>query len=136
MQTARNKAIDVIRRQQHANQYSRELAGSFTEMESSITQFFHEDEIADSQLRMIFSCAHPLLKEEDQIALTLKTVSGFSAQEIAKSLLTNEQVIQKRLYRAKEFIRDNNIQFNIPTGKNLEERLNTVHAILYLIFNE
>jgi predicted RNA polymerase sigma factor len=106
------------------------------EVESTITQFFHEDEIADSQLRMIFSCAHPLLKEEDRIALTLKTVSGFSAQEIAKSLLTNEAVVQKRLYRAKDFIRNNNIQFNIPVGKPLEERLDTVHAILYLIFNE
>lgn len=136
MQTARNKAIDVIRRQQYANQYSRELAGELDEVESSITQFFHEDEIADSQLRMIFSCSHPLLKEEDRIALTLKTVSGFSAQEIAKSLLTNEAVVQKRLYRAKEFIRNNNIQFNIPVGKPLEERLDTVHAILYLIFNE
>src|SRR5215216_8145079 len=52
MQTARNKAIDVIRRQQHANQYSRELAGELDEVESSITQFFHEDEIADSQLRL------------------------------------------------------------------------------------
>ncbi|MGB8195125.1 MAG: sigma-70 family RNA polymerase sigma factor [Chitinophagaceae bacterium] len=136
MQTARNKAIDVIRRQQHVDQYSREFAASFTEAETSITQFFHEEEIADSQLRMIFACAHPLLKEEDQIALTLKTISGFSAQEIAKSLLTNEAVVQKRLYRAKEFIRDNNIQFNIPAGRELEERLNTVHAVLYLIFNE
>ncbi len=136
MQTARNKAIDLIRKKQYADQYSRELAGGLTEVESSITQFFHEDEIADSQLRMIFSCAHPLLKEEDQIALTLKTVSGFSAQEIARSLLTNEQVIQKRLYRAKEFIKTNDVQFNIPVGRSLEERLNTVHAILYLIFNE
>jgi RNA polymerase sigma factor (sigma-70 family) len=136
MQTARNKAIDVIRHKQYADQYSRELAGELNEVESTITQFFHEDEIADSQLRMIFSCAHPLLKEEDRIALTLKTVSGFSAREIAKSLLTNEAVVQKRLYRAKAFIRDNNIQFNIPVGKPLEERLDTVHAILYLIFNE
>lgn len=136
MQTARNKALDVIRRQQYAARYSQELSAEFSEVESSITQFFHEEEIADSQLRMIFSCAHPLLKEEDQIALTLKTVSGFGAQEIAKSLLTNEAVIQKRLYRAKEFIRTNNVQFDIPTGKALEERLNTVHAILYLIFNE
>lgn len=135
MQTARNKAIDVIRRQNYADKYSKQFAAEFTEAED-ITQFFHEEEIADSQLRMIFSCAHPLLKEEDQIALTLKAISGFSAQEIAKSLLANEAVIQKRLYRAKEFIRTNNIQFNIPTGKELEERLNTVHAVLYLIFNE
>jgi RNA polymerase sigma factor (sigma-70 family) len=135
MQTARNKAIDVIRRQHYADEYSKQFGATFTEVED-ITQFFHEEEIADSQLRLIFSCAHPLLKEEDQIALTLKTISGFSAQEIAKSLLANDAVIQKRLYRAKEFIRTNNVQFNIPTGKELEDRLNTVHAVLYLIFNE
>ena len=85
---------------------------------------------------MIFACAHPSIKEEDQIALTLKTVSGFSTQEIAKSLLTSDQVIQKRLYRAKEFIREKNIQFNIPSGKELEDRLGIVHAVLYLISNE
>ena len=136
MQTARNKAIDIIRKQQYAGRYSRELATQFREAESNVTQFFHEEEIADSQLRMIFTCAHPSMKEEDQIALTLKTISGFSSQEIAKSLVTSEQVIQKRLYRAKEFIRDNNIQFNIPSGKDLEHRLDTVHSVLYLIFNE
>lgn len=136
MQTARNKAIDIIRKQQYAGRYSRELLYQFRDAEASVTQFFHEEEIADSQLRMIFACAHPAMKEEDQIALTLKTISGFSSQEIAKSLLTSEQVIQKRLYRAKEFIRANNIQFNIPTGKELEQRLDTVHAVLYLIFNE
>jgi RNA polymerase sigma factor (sigma-70 family) len=136
MQTARNRAIDVIRRQQYMGRYSQEIAQQFNEAESTITQFFHEDEIADSQLRMIFTCAHPSLKEEDQIALTLKTISGFSVPEIAKSLVTNESVIQKRLYRAKEFIRTNNIRFDIPAGKVLEERLDTVHAVLYLLFNE
>ncbi|HEY0679764.1 MAG TPA: sigma-70 family RNA polymerase sigma factor [Chitinophagaceae bacterium] len=136
MQTARNKAIDILRRQEYARKYLKETGGELPDVEMSIDRFFHEDEIADSQLRMIFSCAHPLLKEEDRIALTLKTVSGFGAQEIAKSLLTNESVIQKRLFRAKQFIRENNIQFNIPVGKNLEERLNTVHSILYLVFNE
>jgi len=135
MQVARNKAIDLIRKQQYAHQYSRGLIAS-GEAETSIIQFFHEDEIADSQLRMIFACAHPLLKEEDRIALTLKTASGFSAAEIAKSLVTSEAVIQKRLYRAKEFIKQHNIQFHIPSGKELEERMNTVHSILYLIFNE
>ena len=136
MQTARNKAIDILRKQQYAGRYSHELLEQFKEAEASVTQFFHEDEIADSQLRMIFACAHPSIKEEDQIALTLKTVSGFSTQEIAKSLLASDHVIQKRLYRAKEFIREKNIQFNIPSGKELEERLDIVHAVLYLIFNE
>lgn len=135
MQTARNKAIDVIRRQQLASDYTKTLAANFTDAED-IDSFFHDDEIADAQLRMIFSCAHPMLKEEDQIALILKTISGFSAQEIAKSLLANESLIQKRLYRSREFIRTNNLQFNIPTGRELEERLNTVHAVLYLLFNE
>src|SRR5690349_4278737 len=84
MQVARNRAIDIVRRQQHYEQYSRELAHELQlETEQTVQQFFSEAEIADSQLRMIFACCHPSLKEEDQVALTLKTVSGFGVTEIA-----------------------------------------------------
>ena len=88
MQVARNRAIDIVRRQQHYEQYSRELAHELQlETEQTVQQFFSEAEIADSQLRMIFACCHPSLKEEDQVALTLKTVSGFIF--IQKSFLQN-----------------------------------------------
>ena len=137
MQVARNRAIDIIRRQQHFQQYSRELAQELQqETEQTVQQFFSEEEIADSQLRMMFACCHPALKEEDQVALTLKTVSGFGVTEIAHALLTNEAVIQKRLYRAKQFLKDNRIPLDIPAGRHLANRLNMVYTVLYLLFNE
>jgi RNA polymerase sigma factor (sigma-70 family) len=137
MQVARNRAIDIIRRQQHFQQYSHELAAELQqEAENTVQQFFSEAEIADSQLRMIFACCHPSLKEEDQVALTLKTVSGFGVAEIAHALLTNEAVIQKRLYRAKQFLKDNSISLEIPSGRELNSRLHMVYTVLYLLFNE
>ena len=137
MQTARNRAIDIIRRQQNFGQYSRELAGQLQqETESTIGQFFLDSEIADSQLQLVFACCHPSLKEEDQVALTLKTVSGFGADEIGRALVTNEAAIQKRLYRARQYIKDNGIQLEIPQGSQLPQRLGTVHTVLYLLFNE
>jgi RNA polymerase sigma-70 factor (ECF subfamily) len=137
MQVARNRAIDIIRRQQHFQQYSQEMASELQrETEQTVQQFFGEAEIADSQLQMIFACCHPALKEEDQVALTLKTVSGFGVTEIAHALLTNEAVIQKRLYRAKQFLKDNQIQLDIPVGHELTSRLDIVYTVLYLLFNE
>lgn len=137
MQVARNKALDILRRQQNFQQYSKELSVRIeADTEQKVEQFFLESEIEDSQLRMIFACCHPSLDAEDQIALTLKTVSGFGTAEIARALVTNEAVIQKRLYRARQFLRDNNIQLEIPSGPELDRRLSTVYTILYLVFNE
>ena len=137
MQVARNRAIDIIRRQQHFQQYSQELASELQrETEHTVQHFFGEAEIADSQLQMIFACCHPALKEEDQVALTLKTVSGFGVTEIAHALFSNEAVIQKRLYRAKQFLKDNQIQLDIPAGQELTGRLDIVYTVLYLLFNE
>jgi RNA polymerase sigma-70 factor (ECF subfamily) len=137
MRVAKNKAIDIIRRKQHFEFYSQELTHQLqAEAEQAVEYFFLDAEIADSQLRMIFACCHPSLKEEDQIALTLKTISGFSIAEIARALLTNEAAIQKRLYRAKQFLKEQQIQLEIPVGNQLTERLDIVYAVLYLLFNE
>ncbi len=137
MQTARNKAIDIVRREGYARRYSAELAEQLTaETENTVVQFFSEHEISDSQLRLVFACCHPSLKQEDQVALTLKTVSGFGVAEIARALLTNEAAIQKRLYRAKQQIKETNINFEIPEGPALHQRLETVYTVLYLLFNE
>ena len=140
MRVAKNKAIDIIRRQYTARLYSEELVHHLqmqaNEALGTVEQLFLDTEIADSQLRMIFACCHPSLKEEDQIALTLKTISGFSTAEIARALVTNETVIQKRLYRAKQFLKDEHITLEIPTGSQLTERLEIVYATLYLLFNE
>jgi RNA polymerase sigma-70 factor (ECF subfamily) len=137
MQTARNKAIDIIRRRQNFGMYSKELASQLqAETENTVQHFFHDTEIADSQLQMIFACCHPSLKKEDQVALTLKIVSGFGIPEIARALVNNEATIQKRLFRAREFLKNENIQLEIPAGHELLRRLEMVHTILYLIFNE
>ncbi len=135
MQTARNKAIDILRRQNLMKQHAAHIAGGL-ETEVAIEQFFSEYEIGDSQLRMIFACCHPSLKQEDQVALTLKTASGFGVAEIARALLTNEATIKKRLYRAKQFLKENNTVLEIPGGAALHQRLETVYTVLYLLFNE
>lgn len=137
IRVAKNKAIDIIRRDHHFRLYSQELVYQLkTEAEEAVEHFFLDTEIADSQLRMIFACCHPSLKEEDQIALTLKTVSAFSAVEIARALVTNEATIQKRLYRAKQFLKEVHIPLEIPSGEQLTQRLEIVYAVLYLLFNE
>lgn len=137
MQVARNRAIDIVRRHQHYLQYSKEVARQLLEeTENTVGQFFSDEEIADSQLRMVFACCHPSLKEEDQLALTLKTVSGFGVAEIAHALMTNEATIQKRLYRAKQFLKENDIALEIPSGRALTARLDIVYTVLYLLFNE
>jgi len=137
MQVARNRTVDLIRRQQKFADISTELSMRLqSDTENTIQQFFLDTEIADSQLRMIFTCCHPGLNPEDQVALTLKTVSGFGVQEVAKALVSNETAIQKRLYRAKEYIRTREIRFEIPTGQALNDRLETVYTVLYLLFNE
>ncbi len=133
VQTAKHKAIDLLRKQQLHKRYTQE---EWTEKIDTADTFFHEQEIADSQLRMIFACCHPALKAEDQVAITLKIVSGFSMAEIARALLTNEAVVQKRILRAKHFLRDNKVVLEIPAGKELHHRLENVYTILYLVFNE
>jgi RNA polymerase sigma factor (sigma-70 family) len=137
VQVAKNKALDIIRRHQNFQAYSKELVLQLpNETEAAVEHFFLDSEIADSQLRMIFACCHPSLKEEDQVALTLKVVSGFSTAEIARALVTNEAVIQKRLYRAKQSLKEEQVQLEIPTGYHLLSRLQTVYTVLYLLFNE
>lgn len=136
MQVAKNKAVDVLRRAALFNEYSKHITAAATVTDAAIEHVFLDTEIADSQLSMMFACCHPSLKQEDQVALTLKIVSGFSIKEIAKALLTNEGLIQKRLHRAKTFLQQNNIKLEIPTGKALLNRLETVYTSLYLLFNE
>ena len=109
---AKNKAIDLLRRQKKfkeiSPQYSYLLQSEYT-LTSTVSNFFLDDEVQDSQLRMMFACSHPSIPEESQIALTLKTLCGLSVHEIAKAFLTNDEVISKRIYRAKEKINSEKI---------------------------
>lgn len=133
LQTARHKAIDLLRRKELHNRFTHQ---EVHQLEETADQFFHPQEIADSQLRMIFACCHPMLKQEDQVALTLKIVSAFSMPEIARALVTNEALVQKRVSRARLFLRDNKVLLEIPAGSELQQRLEPVYTVLYLLFNE
>lgn len=139
MVVAKRKAINMIKRERNQRPFAADLDALLkSEWTACYTmdQIFLENEIKDSQLRMIFTCCHPDLPMEAQVALTLKTLCGFSIYEIAAALLTSESNINKRLYRAKEKIRSSAIDFSVPSGKELYVRLDTVLLVIYLLFNE
>lgn len=136
---ARNKAIDYLRREKKFKeitpQYAYLLQSEYT-LTPTISNLFLENEIEDSQLRMMFACCHPAIPEESQIALTLKTLCGLSIGEIAKAFLTNDETIAKRIYRAKEKIKSEKIELEVPHADELSNRVNNVLKSLYLLFNE
>jgi len=136
---AKNKAIDFLRRQKRFKDISPQY-GYLLQSEYTLTPFvnslFLEDEIQDSQLRMIFACCHPSIPQESQIALALKTLCGLSSAEIAKAFLTNEETVNKRIYRAKEKIKSEHIKLEVPGAGELPGRIDSVLKTLYLLFNE
>ncbi|HEX6170274.1 MAG TPA: sigma-70 family RNA polymerase sigma factor [Chitinophagaceae bacterium] len=136
---AKNKAIDFLRKEKKfreiSPQYSYLLHSEYT-LSSTVNNLFWENEIQDSQLRMIFACCHPSIAEESQVALTLKTLCGLNVSEIAKAFLTNDETIAKRIYRAKEKIKAEKIEMDVPASNELSLRLDTVLKSLYLLFNE
>lgn len=139
MVVARRKAINAIKREKFYRSFASDmdnLLKSGWTAAYTIDNIFLEDEIKDSQLRMMFTCCHPALPADAQIALTLKTLCGFSIPEISSALLTSESTINKRLYRAKEKIRNEQIDFAVPSGKELQQRLDAVLLVIYLLFNE
>jgi len=136
---AKRKAIDTLRQQhlhsQHHSEISDALKSEWT-LAPTVNQLFLDNEIEDSQLRMMFACCHPSIPYEAQLALTLKTLCGLSIAEIANSFLTSEDTISKRLYRAREKIREEKISLEAPIPAKLPGRLNAVLHCLYLLFNE
>ncbi len=139
MVVAKRKAINAVRRERLHRSFAKDMDALLkSEWTTAYTmdQVFLEDEIKDSQLRMIFTCCHPALPMEGQLALTLKTLCGFTIPEIAAAMLTTEANINKRLYRAKERIRNEEIPFTVPAGNHLLPRLDAVLLVIYLLFNE
>lgn len=135
---AKNKAVDHLRREKRF-QGIRSQHAYLLQSEnplSAVPRFFMQGEIEDSQLRMMFACCHPSIPVDSQIALALKTLCGLSVNEIARAFLKDEETIAKRIYRAKEKIRLENIELELPSPRHLSKRLDAVLHCLYLLFNE
>jgi len=137
---AKNKAINLIKKQRNTilfgDDTTKDLLKSGYTIETTFNKLAEEDLIKDDQLRMMFACCHPDISEENQITLILKILCGFSTAEVAKAFLTSEDTISKRLYRTKEFFRDNKIPLIIPSVDEIKNRTEVVLNSIYLLFNE
>ena len=132
--TARFKAIDGMRRRARFDGTQRDFA---LYMEAHIKEAsLDNEEIEDDRLRLIFTCCHPALPPEGQVALTLREICGLTTEEIARTFLVTSATLAKRIVRAKAVIRDKAIPYQVPVSEELSTRLGAVLQVAYLIFNE
>ncbi len=139
--TAKNKAIDIIRRNKHStlidfSDPNKQLLTSGYTLTITMDNYWKENQIQDDFLAMMYACCHPDISQENQITFILKSLCGFSTKEVARSFLTSEDTISKRLYRTKEYFRKHKIRPKIPTPNEITTKTATVLNAIYLMFNE
>jgi len=139
MATAKHRALDVLRRERTARTFAPEL-GRFLQSEwtlaPAVEEFFSAKAIKDDLLRMMFSCCHPRLPEEAQVALMLNILCGFSVDEVASAFVSGHAAIEKRITRAKKVLAGSKKLFDVAANAEVSARLPAVHRALYLLFNE
>jgi RNA polymerase sigma-70 factor (ECF subfamily) len=133
--TGRFKSIDRLRRRASFDAHLHEVVDRLSSAAAPVPDV-DDEEVADDRLRLIFTCCHPALAPDAQIALTLREVCGLTTEEIARAFLTPAPTLAQRIVRAKSKIRDANIPYQIPPLPDLQDRLDTVLRVIYLVFNE
>jgi RNA polymerase sigma-70 factor (ECF subfamily) len=141
LQVARRRALDALRRDRALELRTPAISAELdAAIDAATTRAdgapSDDDPFADDQLRMILLCCHPAVSAESRVALALKVVSGFSVGEIARAFLADDRAVAQRLVRAKRALRDAGATFEMPSGDALVERMDAVHDVLYLMFNE
>jgi RNA polymerase sigma-70 factor (ECF subfamily) len=133
--TARNRAIDGLRRSTRGQELHEQLTETRPQPGRTGDDWEEEVPVSDDQLRLIFTCCHPSLRTEDQVALTLRLLGGLRVDEVARSFLVSESAMAKRLVRVKYKIKAANIPYRLPAKEDLPGRLRAVLSVLYLIYN-
>jgi RNA polymerase sigma-70 factor, ECF subfamily len=138
MQTAKNRAIDHLRRNKLVDRKHEELGETMTERERTTPDLAAaiDDDVGDDMLRLVFTACHPVLSTEARVALTLRLLGGLTTPEIARAFLVSEPTMQQRIVRAKKTLADAKVPFEMPREAERAERLTSVLEVIYLIFNE
>jgi RNA polymerase sigma-70 factor (ECF subfamily) len=139
MATAKNRAIDLVRRSKRLEQKHEEL-GRAIEVEQQLAapdlDAAIDEDVGDDLLRLVFTACHPVLSSEARVALTLRLLGGLTTEEIARAFLVPEPTVAQRIVRAKRTLAEARVPFEVPRGAELVARLSSVLAVIYLVFNE